>query len=27
VITGGEPTLRADIEELTEAARLECKYR
>jgi len=27
VITGGEPTLRADIEELTEAARFECKYR
>src|SRR5437773_450968 len=26
VITGGEPTLRADIEELTEAARFECKY-
>src|SRR5882724_10330349 len=27
VITGGEPTLRADIEELTEAARFQCKYR
>jgi MoaA/NifB/PqqE/SkfB family radical SAM enzyme len=27
VITGGEPTLRADIEELAEAARFECKYR
>src|SRR5438105_993465 len=27
VITGGEPTLRADIEELTEAARFKCKYR
>src|SRR5947208_9889103 len=27
VITGGEPPLRADIEEVTEAARLECKYR
>ena len=27
VITGGEPTLRADIEELVEAARLECKFR
>jgi MoaA/NifB/PqqE/SkfB family radical SAM enzyme len=27
VITGGEPTLRADIEELVEAARHECKYR
>ena len=27
VITGGEPTLRADIEELMEAARFECKYR
>lgn len=27
VITGGEPTLRADIEELVEAARFECKYR
>jgi len=24
VITGGEPTLRADIEELVEAARFEC---
>src|SRR5229473_564032 len=27
VITGGEPTLRADIEELAEAARFDCKYR
>jgi MoaA/NifB/PqqE/SkfB family radical SAM enzyme len=27
VITGGEPTLRADIEELVESARFECKYR
>ena len=27
VITGGEPTLRADIEELVEAARFEHKYR
>src|SRR5437899_553958 len=27
VITGGEPTLRADIEELVEDARFECKYR
>jgi len=27
VITGGEPTLRPDIEELVEAARFECKYR
>src|ERR1700687_2959 len=27
VITGGEPTLRADIEELVEAARLDCKFR
>src|SRR5260370_1963725 len=27
VITGGEPTLRPDIEELTGAARFECKYR
>jgi len=27
VITGGEPTLRADIEELLEAARFECKFR
>src|SRR5438132_13746742 len=27
VITGGETKLRADIEELTEAARFECKYR
>jgi MoaA/NifB/PqqE/SkfB family radical SAM enzyme len=27
VITGGEPTLRADIQELVEAARFECKYR
>src|SRR5437870_10471851 len=27
VITGGEPTLRPDIEELAEAARFECKYR
>ncbi len=27
VITGGEPTLRSDIEELAEAARFECKYR
>jgi MoaA/NifB/PqqE/SkfB family radical SAM enzyme len=27
VITGGEPTLRPDIEELVEAARFECKFR
>jgi len=27
VITGGEPTLRFDIEELAEAARFECKFR
>src|SRR5256884_86678 len=27
VITGGEPTLRPDIEELAEAARFECIYR
>src|SRR5207245_9040720 len=27
VITGGESTLRADIEELVEAARFECRYR
>ena len=27
VITGGEPTLRPDIEELTEWARLDCKFR
>ena len=27
VITGGEPTLRADIEELTHAARFHCKFR
>jgi MoaA/NifB/PqqE/SkfB family radical SAM enzyme len=27
VITGGEPTLRPDIEELTEAARFDCQYR
>jgi MoaA/NifB/PqqE/SkfB family radical SAM enzyme len=27
VITGGEPTLRADIEDLVEAARFECKFR
>jgi MoaA/NifB/PqqE/SkfB family radical SAM enzyme len=27
VMTGGEPTLRADIEELAEAARFECKFR
>jgi MoaA/NifB/PqqE/SkfB family radical SAM enzyme len=27
VITGGEPTLRADIEELVEFARFECKFR
>src|SRR6267378_813382 len=27
VITGGEPTLRADIEELVEGARFKCKYR
>src|SRR6195256_4237032 len=27
VITGGEPTLRPDIEELTEAARFDCEYR
>src|SRR5438874_4175639 len=27
VITGGEPTLRGDIEELVEAARFDCKFR
>jgi MoaA/NifB/PqqE/SkfB family radical SAM enzyme len=27
VITGGEPTLRGDIEELVEAARFHCKFR
>jgi MoaA/NifB/PqqE/SkfB family radical SAM enzyme len=27
VITGGEPTLRADIEEIVGAARFECKFR
>src|SRR5271156_4782936 len=27
VITGGEPTLRADIEELVDAARFHCKFR
>ena len=27
VLTGGEPTLRADIEELAAAARFECKFR
>src|SRR5467141_3495156 len=27
VFTGGEPTLRTDIEELVEAARFECNYR
>jgi MoaA/NifB/PqqE/SkfB family radical SAM enzyme len=27
VITGGEPTLRADIEELVDAGRFECKFR
>lgn len=27
VITGGEPTLRADIEEIVETARFECKFR
>src|SRR5712672_854147 len=27
VFTGGEPTLRTDIEELVEAARFECRYR
>src|SRR5580692_8029761 len=27
VMTGGEPTLRADIEELVEAARFHCKFR
>ena len=27
VITGGEPTLRADIEEIVEVARFECKFR
>src|SRR6201982_3413405 len=27
VITGGEPTLRPDIEELVEWARYECKFR
>jgi MoaA/NifB/PqqE/SkfB family radical SAM enzyme len=27
VITGGEPTLRSDIETITAAARIECKFR
>jgi len=27
VITGGEPTLRADIEEIVHAARFDCKFR
>src|SRR5947209_17036517 len=27
VITGGEPTLRSDIEEIVLAARFECKFR
>jgi MoaA/NifB/PqqE/SkfB family radical SAM enzyme len=27
VITGGEPTLRADIEEIVETARFDCKFR
>jgi MoaA/NifB/PqqE/SkfB family radical SAM enzyme len=27
VLTGGEPLLRADIEDLTEAARFDCKFR
>ena len=27
VITGGEPTLRSDIEEIAHAARFECKFR
>src|SRR6202790_4570160 len=27
VITGGEPTLRSDIEEIVRAARFECKFR
>src|ERR1700724_2615818 len=27
VITGGEPTLRTDIEEIVEAARFDCKFR
>jgi MoaA/NifB/PqqE/SkfB family radical SAM enzyme len=27
VITGGEPTLRADIEDLVECARFDCKFR
>ena len=27
LMTGGEPTLRADIEDLVEAARFECKFR
>jgi MoaA/NifB/PqqE/SkfB family radical SAM enzyme len=27
VITGGEPTLRSDIEEIVHAARFECKFR
>ncbi len=27
VITGGEPTLRSDIEEIVQAARFECKFR
>src|ERR1700688_4568426 len=27
VITGGEPTLRADIEEIVQAARFDCQFR
>src|SRR5712664_1179829 len=27
VITGGEPTLRGDIEQIVQAARFECKFR
>src|SRR5258708_8120806 len=27
VITGGEPTLRSDIEEIVQAARFDCKFR
>src|SRR3982075_69426 len=27
VITGGEPTLRSDIEEIVHAARFDCKFR
>jgi len=27
VITGGEPTLRGDIEQIVQAARFDCKFR